>query len=124
MHKNNILSYTSPSFIGAGAPCPPPHRSMKAYIGTKEEIMMTWFLYEFLYVSLSISPFFLSFPFLSFPFLPFFGGGWASWPPWIRTWLWMIIYLQNGDTNLFPYAAQEFILELSTLQYTGVSLYD
>ena len=39
MHKNSILSYISPSFIGAGAPC--PHPSMKAYSDTKEEIMTT-----------------------------------------------------------------------------------
>ena len=39
--KTAYFSYISPSFIGAGAPCPHPHRSMKAYIGTKEEIMTT-----------------------------------------------------------------------------------
>ena len=41
MHKNSIFSHISPSFIGVGALCPHPHRSMKAYISTKEEIMMT-----------------------------------------------------------------------------------
>ena len=62
MHKNSIFFYISPSFIGAGAPAP-PHRSMKAYIGTKEEIMTS--------KCLSFSfPF--SFSFLSFPFLPSF----------------------------------------------------
>ena len=39
--KNSIFSHISPSFIGVGAPFPHPHRSMKAYISTKEEIMMT-----------------------------------------------------------------------------------
>ena len=66
-----MFFYIPPSFIGAGAPCPP--RSMKAYIGTKEDILVS--------LCLSFSfPF--SFSFLSFPFLPSFffffaeeGGG-------------------------------------------------
>ena len=87
MHKNSMFFYISPSFIGAGAPCPPPHRSTKAYIGTKERD------YDIL-VSLCLSfSFPFSFSFLSFPFLPsfffFFGGGGggpghAGPPPWIR----------------------------------------
>ena len=27
MHKNNIFSHISPSFIGVGVPCSHPHRS-------------------------------------------------------------------------------------------------
>ena len=36
-----IFPHSFPSFIGAGAPLPHPHRSMKAYVSTKEEIMTT-----------------------------------------------------------------------------------
>ena len=82
MHENSLFSHISPSFIEAGASCPHPHRSMKAYISTKEEIMTTWFLY----VSLSLSPF-LFFPFLSLCPLFFFlaeEGGRAR--PRIRAW--------------------------------------
>ena len=76
MHKNNIFSHISPSFIGAQAPFPHLHRSMNAYISTNNEIMTT----QFLYVSLS-----LPISFLSVPFSPlfFFGGGGSRASPWI-----------------------------------------
>ena len=85
MHKNNIFWHIYPSLGWLLAAVTLPlhlHRSVKAYISTKEEIMMTKV------VSLCVC---LSFPFLFFPFLspgsffssflrrsfffPFWGGG-------------------------------------------------
>ena len=38
MHKNNIFSHISPSFIGAGAPCPTPIGQWKPKARKKERI--------------------------------------------------------------------------------------
>ena len=82
MHKNNIFSPISPLFIGAGAPCPHPHRSMKAYRVERRD-------YDDL-VSLSCLCLYFSFPFLSFPFpfSPLFNFFWQRGPrpPWICAW--------------------------------------
>ena len=90
MHKNSIFFYISPSFIGAGAPCPPIGQWRPIYRHKRRD-------YDIL-VSLCLSfSFPFSFSFLSFPFLPSFffaeEGGGGPGPPWIRAWKYHIIGL-------------------------------
>ena len=74
--KNSIFSHISPSFIGAGAPCPHPHRSMKAYYKHErrnyDDLVSLCLSFSF-HFSFFFS--FLSFPFTFSPLFFFFGGG-------------------------------------------------
>ena len=74
MHKNNIRTHISPSFIGAEAPCPYPYRSMKAYIRDYDDLVSLGlsFFSPFLFFSfLFFSFLFFSFLFFSFLFFSF-----------------------------------------------------
>ena len=65
MHKNNIFAHISLSFIGAGDPCPHPHRSVKAYKHERrdyDDLVSLCLSFSFTFSFLSFLPsFFLSF---------------------------------------------------------------